>query len=218
MNLSLRDIRKCFVHGEETVPLFNDFSLTIPQGGTMTIMGPSGSGKTTLLRIIGGLEKPDAGEVLFDDFSLYAHSDEERRALRRKTIGFCDQHAHLLPQLTALENATLPALGLDRDAWDRGKALLSTFGLARRMDFFPHSLSGGERQRVALARAMLLAPPLLLLDEPTASLDAARSDELWALIQSVHRQDRVSVILATHHARALDFFPTSVSLVPERAP
>ena len=178
-------------------------------------MGPSGSGKTTLLKMLCGLEPPDGGTIDYDGKDLYAMSDEARRTFRRASIGFADQAACLLPQLTALENVLLPAIGEREDHRETAQKWLSRFGLEKRQDFFPAQLSGGERQRVALARALLLNPAFLFLDEPTSALDPKRSDALFTCIQEANREEGVAVLLATHNTRALDFFPT---LVPLAAP
>ncbi len=215
MILALKNISKKFVCAGETVVLFEHFSLTLRSGEAKVLLGPSGSGKTTLLRIIAGLEKPDSGEVLFDGQDRFHGNQQQQQEFRHRQIGFSDQFAHLLPQLTALENVLLPALGLKQDFSSRGRALLQQFGLENRADFFPQQLSGGERQRVALARAMLLQPPLLLLDEPTASLDAGRSRTLLALVQTLNRQQQVSVLLASHDPTVLEFFPDTVTLQQE---
>jgi len=241
MILTLKNIGKTFSHAGETVPLFQEFELSLAQGAAVVVMGPSGCGKTTLLRMIHGIEPPDSGEVLFDDFSLYSCNDHERRKFRAATIGFSDQFARMLPQLTALENVLLPTLGTSRSSGDQrlpqdrspggrplpcqslsqnleeyGRTLLGEFGLDNRMDFFPHQLSGGELQRVSLARALILNPKLLLLDEPSAALDADRSDVIFSLIQQLNVQKNVTVLLTTHNRRALDFFPDVVSLVSHR--
>lgn len=216
MNLTLKNLDKTFTAAGETVHVFRGFELTLPAGEALVVMGPSGSGKTTLLRMINGLEKPDAGEVDFDDFSMFAHSEAERSKFRREHIGFADQYAALLPQLTALENVLLPTLGLKGDFMPAGRQLLEAFGIEKRRDFFPHLLSGGERQRVSLARALIMNPEVLLLDEPTSALDAARSDALFRLIQSLNRQRKISVLIATHNSRALDFFPNLIQLNPEQ--
>jgi ABC-type lipoprotein export system ATPase subunit len=213
MILTLKKICKAFSYAGETVPLFHEFELSLAQGSAVVVMGPSGCGKTTLLRMIHGIEPPDSGEVLFDDFSLYSCNDRERRRFRAETIGFSDQFARMLPQLTALENVLLPTLGRKDSLEDYGRTLLHGFGLENRMDFFPHQLSGGELQRVSLARAMILSPKLLLLDEPSAALDADRSDAIFSLVQQLNTKKNVSVLLTTHNRRALDFFPDMVSLV-----
>jgi len=213
MILTLKHISKTFTHADETVPLFHEFGLSLAQGAAVVVMGPSGCGKTTLLRMILGLEPPDSGEVLFDDFSLYSCNDRERRRFRAETIGFSDQFARMLPQLTALENVLLPALGRKNRHDDYGRTLLREFGLDNRMDFFPHQLSGGELQRVALARALILSPKLLLLDEPSAALDADRSDAIFSLVQQLNVQKNVTVLLTTHNRRVLDFFPDMMHLL-----
>jgi ABC-type lipoprotein export system ATPase subunit len=218
MHLTLKHITKTFSHAGETVPLFQEFGLSLEQGAAVVVMGPSGCGKTTLLRMIHGLEPPDSGEVLFDGFSPYSCDDRERRRFRAETVGFSDQFARMLPQLTALENVLLPTLGRKDGLEDHGRTLLREFGLENRMDFFPHQLSGGELQRVSLARAMILSPKLLLLDEPSAALDADRSDAIFSLIQQLNVQKNVTVVLTSHNRRALDFFPDVIPLAREESP
>ena len=213
MNLTLKNIHKTFTYADETVALFNGLNFSLAQGEAVVIMGPSGCGKTTLLRIINGLEPPDFGEVLFDAVSLYKCTEKERQTFRCETIGFSDQHARMLPQLTALENVLLPSLGRKEYVEKYGRQLLAEFGLEKRIDFFPHMLSGGELQRVSLARALVLSPKLLLLDEPSAALDVDRSDAIFELVQQLNREKNVSVILTTHNRRAIDFFPNVINLV-----
>ena len=214
MKLVLNHISKSFQSVGETVALFHHFDFTCPSGGTRLLTGPSGSGKTTLLRIIYGLEPPDEGEVLFDDVSLYHLPEAERRQFRRKFIGFADQDSSLLPQLTALENVQLSMLGEKDDYRTQALAWLTEFGLEKRSGFFPQQLSGGERQRVALARALLPNPKILLLDEPTSALDMERSDAFFKLIQQINRDHHITIVLATHNQRAMDFFPDGVNLAP----
>ena len=212
MNLSISKLTKTFTRADETIELFRDFDLTLNAGEALTVLGPSGSGKTTLLRMIAGLEQPDSGTIQFDGQDLFGMSPEERRAFRPHHIGFADQYARLLPQLTALENAQIPAAGENKDYSTRAKVLLTEFGLAKRLDHFPAELSGGELQRVVLARALLLGPEFLLLDEPTSALDAARSDSLLGLLRDVNRTHGTAILMVTHNPRVLDFFPRSVSL------
>ena len=212
MKLVLNHVSKSFQSAGETVALFHHFDFTCPSGSVRLLTGPSGSGKTTLLRIIYGLESPDEGEVLFDDVSLYRLPEVERRQFRRKTIGFADQDSSLLPQLTALENVQLSMIGQKEDYRAQALAWLTEFGLEKRSGFFPQQLSGGERQRVALARALLPNPKILLLDEPTSALDTERSNAFFKLIQQINRDHHITIILATHNQRALDFFPDGVKL------
>ena len=212
MKLVLNHISKSFQSAGETVALFHHFDFICPSGSVRLLTGPSGSGKTTLLRIIYGLEPPDEGDVLFDDVSLYRLPEAERRQFRRKTIGFADQDSSLLPQLTALENVQLSMLGEKDDYRAQALAWLTEFGLENRSGFFPQQLSGGERQRVALARALLPNPQILLLDEPTSALDSERSDAFFKLIQQINRDHHITIVLATHNQRALDFFTDGVTL------
>lgn len=218
MNLTLKNIAQSFSYAGETVTLFRGFELSLGQGDALTVMGPSGCGKTTLLRIVNGLQAPDEGEVLFDEFSLYGCQESERQKFRCAAMGFSDQHARMLPQLTVLENVLLPTLGLKRDFEDYGRTLLSECGLEKRIDFFPHMLSGGERQRASLARALIRSPELLLLDEPSASLDIERGDAVFSLVRALSRSKNISVLLTTHNPRALEFFPRAIHLVPEDRP
>ena len=212
MNLTITDLTKTFTRADETIELFHDFNLTLNAGDALTVLGPSGSGKTTLLRMIAGLEPPDSGTILFDGQNLFKMSSEDRRAFRLHHIGFADQYARMLPQLTALENVQIPAASEEKDCSARAKQLLEEFGLGKRTDHFPSELSGGELQRVALARALILEPEFLLLDEPTSALDAARTDSMLELLQKVNRMHGTAILMVTHNTRVLDFFPRSVNL------
>lgn len=212
MNLTVSNLTKTFTRADEHIELFRDFNLILNTGEAVTVLGPSGSGKTTLLRMIAGLEPPDAGTILFDGKNMFGMSPEERRAFRLHHIGFADQYARMLPQLTALENVQIPAAGEGKDCSVRAKHLLEEFGLGKRAEHFPSELSGGELQRVALARALVLEPEFLLLDEPTSALDAARTDSMLELLQQVNRTHGTAILMVTHNTRVLDFFPRSVSL------
>ncbi|MBR6241271.1 MAG: ATP-binding cassette domain-containing protein [Lentisphaeria bacterium] len=152
------------------------------------------------------------GEIFFDDRNLFKLAPEARRAFRLRHIGFADQYARMLPQLTALENVQIPAAGEGKDVSARAEELLTEFGLGKRTEHFPSELSGGELQRVALARAMILEPEFLLLDEPTSALDSARSDSLLELLGRINHTHGTAIVLVTHNPRVLDFFPRSVSL------
>ncbi len=217
MNLTLKNISKTFFQADEKITLYSKMNLEIPSGTARVVMGPSGCGKTTLLRIINGLEIPDSGEVLFDDFSIYKCDENTRRNFRCENIGFADQSAIMLPQLTALENVLLPTLGRKEDLTEQGRSLLAELGLEKRVDFFPHQLSGGERQRVAWARALILSPKLLLLDEPTSALEPARSHALLSLIRNLNKNKKITIIIATHNPMTLEYFPDVIHLDTETA-
>ena len=212
MNLSISGLTKTFTRADERIELFHDFGMTLAAGEAVTVLGPSGSGKTTLLRMIAGLEEPDEGKILFDGQDIFGMAPEERRAFRLHHIGFADQYARMLPQLTALENVQIPAAGEGKDRSARARELLTEFGLAKRMDHFPAELSGGELQRVVLARALILEPEFLLLDEPTSALDSARSDSLLELLRQINQNHGTAIVLVTHNPRVLDYFPHSVTL------
>ena len=212
MKLTISNLTKTFTRSDERIELFRDFELTLNAGEAVTVLGPSGSGKTTLLRMIAGLEEPDDGAILFDDQDIFQLAPEARRAFRLRHIGFADQYARMLPQLTALENVQIPAAGEGKDCSARARELLTEFGLGKRIDHFPAELSGGELQRVVLARSLILEPEFLLLDEPTSALDAARSDSLLELLRNVNRTHGTAILMVTHNPRVLDFFPRSVSL------
>lgn len=215
MRLEVRHLCKRFETAGEEVDLFSDFNLELDAGEVKVLMGPSGSGKTTLIRMLCGLERPDSGTVAYDGQDIHAMPDDTRCRFRRETIGFADQAAQLLPQLTAMENVLLPAIGDGTDRREAARNWLVRFGLEKRLDFFPSQLSGGERQRVTLARALLLNPAFLFLDEPTSALDPKRSDAFFACIRQANQEAGVAVLFATHNTRALDFFPT---LIPLTAP
>ena len=212
MNLTVSNLTKTFTRADERIELFRDFELTLNAGEALTVLGPSGSGKTTLLRMIAGIEPPNEGAILFDGKNMFDMPPEERRAFRLRHIGFADQYARMLPQLTALENVQIPAAGEGKDYSARAKMLLEEFGLGKRKEHFPSERSGGELQRVALARALVLEPEFLLLDEPTSALDAARTDSMLELLQQVNRTHGTAILMVTHNTRVLDFFPHSVSL------
>jgi putative ABC transport system ATP-binding protein len=171
-------------------------------------MGPSGSGKSTLMHLLGVLDTPTSGCVMFQGRDLQSLSDKERSLLRRNQIGFVFQFFNLLHSLTALENVALPLnlAGLAR-AKAQGLALasLDRVGLSERADHLPEELSGGEMQRVAIARALIAEPDILLCDEPTGNLDSATSMEILALLRSLPKPGRQSVIMVTHDPQAAAF-------------
>lgn len=178
-------------------------NLELKKGEAISILGPSGSGKSTLMNIIGALDKPDQGEVLFDGQSLSTMSEVELTSFRNREIGFVFQMHHLLPQCTVLENILIPAIPLKDKDFKRsrlkvGEDLLKTVGLWEHKDQKPGVLSGGECQRVALIRALVNQPKLILADEPTGSLDEENALSMISLLLDLNSQFETTLIVVTH--------------------
>jgi len=202
--LRAHNLRRSFREGSSTLDVLTGVELAVQRGERLAIIGASGSGKTTLLQILGGLDRPDAGQVLIDGHDLHALSERERGALRNRSIGFVYQFHHLLPEFSALENVAMPLL-VRREpvgvAVTRARTLLSRVGLAQRLNHRPHQLSGGERQRTAVARALVTAPQLVLADEPTGNLDGRNAEQVFALMLELNREFSTSLIVVTHDPR-----------------
>jgi lipoprotein-releasing system ATP-binding protein len=177
--------------------VLRDLSLQLADGDSIAIVGPSGSGKSTLLNLIGSLDRPTSGEILFDGQDLTSLNDEELSNLRRHKIGFIFQQHHLLPQCTVLENVLLPTLAR-KTPLDRAADLLRRVGLSDYLEQRPVRLSGGEQQRVAVVRALINQPKLLLADEPTGSLDQAASENLGKLLVELNQENGVALVVVTH--------------------
>lgn len=183
----------------ETVAL-NGVSLTINKGDFKAIMGPSGSGKSTMMHIIGCLDRPTSGKVLWEGKDVSQLSDDELALIRNQKIGFVFQSFYLLPRYTALQNVELPLIyrGLSpKERREKAKMLLEKVGLGDRIDYRPTQLSGGQQQRVAIARALAVEPLILLADEPTGNLDSKSSHEIMELISELHSQG-LTIVLVTH--------------------
>lgn len=178
-------------------------NLRVAAGESLAVVGPSGSGKSTLLNLIGGLDRPSGGRVLFEGRDLADLSDADLARFRNRRIGFVFQLHHLLPQCTVLENVLVPTLvggdGAEREeALLRAERLLARVGLGDRITFRPGRLSGGERERVAVARALVNRPALLLADEPTGSLDRRTAENLMALLAELNEEEGVTLVVVTH--------------------
>ena len=184
-----------------SLQVLKGISLSIDRGEVVSITGPSGAGKTTLLQIMGSLDKPDGGKVLYDGQDITRMSEKEISAFRNKHIGFVFQFHQLLPEFTALENISIPMLiagqGM-RQANARAKELLGLLGLADRADHKPSELSGGEKQRIAVARALANQPDVILADEPSGSLDTKNKEELHKLFFSLRDQLGQTFVIVTH--------------------
>jgi len=197
--LVARELSKEYRSGENRLTVLRDVSFSIPQGAFVAVVGPSGSGKTTLLGLLAGLDTPSHGQVLLDGADLTAMDEDQRARLRGEKVGFVFQSFQLISTLTALENVQVP-LELRGDAGARARAreLLTRVGLGDRLDHFPTQLSGGEQQRVAIARAFSNAPRILFADEPTGNLDSETGARIVALLESLNRESRTTIVLVTH--------------------
>ncbi len=200
-----RGIRKAYGEGEARVEALRGVDVAVREGEFVAVMGPSGSGKSTLLHLVGGLDRPDSGEVRIGGESLADLDDDRLTALRRRRIGFVFQAFNLLPVLTALENVALP-LEIDgvapAEANRRARECLERVGVGGRADHVPSGMSGGEQQRVAVARALAIRPVLLLADEPTGNLDSANGRQVMALLRGLADRDGHAVLMVTHDPRA----------------
>jgi len=201
--------------GKRHVTALDDVTLSIPRGEMVSIIGPSGSGKSTLLNLIGGLDRPTAGEVRVDGQALAGLTDDDLTRVRRDKIGFIFQFFNLLPTLSCLENVGLP---LHLRGWPRAKVhdrateLLDLVQLTHRLQHLPEELSGGERQRVAIARALSIYPPILLADEPTGNLDTQTGADILALMSDLHSRLGSTVVIVTHDMKVAESCERTIAL------
>lgn len=195
--IQVRDISKSYGN----LQVLSDINLDIMKSEIVSIVGPSGAGKTTLLQIIGTLERPDSGRVLYDDEDVISLKDARLAKFRNRNIGFVFQFHQLLPEFTVVENVAMPALigGSSRaDAFSKAKELIEYLGLTARADHKPAQLSGGERQRAAVARALVNSPRVVLADEPSGSLDSHNRRELHKLFFDLRRDMGQTFVIVTH--------------------
>ncbi len=200
--LTVNGLVKTYQNGPEKTEVIKGIDLTITGGQVVIIVGPSGVGKSTLLHLIGGLDKPTAGEIGIDGKNIFALGDKELAAFRNRNIGFVFQFHHLLPEFTALENVMIPGMMHNRDVGQieqNARALLDEVGLSQRLTHKPSQLSGGEQQRVAVARSLINKPKLVLADEPTGNLDKQNSQTLYQLILSLNRKFNQTFLIVTHN-------------------
>src|SRR5262245_7828658 len=197
------NLHKSFVLGSNAVGALRGVDFTVTQGEFVAVMGPSGCGKTTLLNLIGGIDEPSRGSVWVDGVEISRLADDDLADLRCRRLGYVFQFYNLIPTLTARETVETPMrfLGTSkRERRERAGALLGRVGLADRADHKPSELSGGEQQRVAIARALANDPALVLLDEPTGDLDSATGKEILGLLQKLNKEEKVTLLVATHDA------------------
>ncbi len=202
--LRAQGVIKRFVLGGQTLEILNGIDLAVETGDSIAILGVSGAGKSTLLHILGGLERPSEGRVLFDGADVYGLDPIELARLRNQRLGFVFQLHHLLPEFDAEENVMMPCLLAGwpkKRARDQARELLSAVGLSERLRHTPGKLSGGERQRVAIARALVLSPPVVLADEPTGNIDPYTAQEVEDLFLSLNAQIGTALVLVTHNEK-----------------
>jgi ABC-type lipoprotein export system ATPase subunit len=217
--ISARGLTKSYVMGKRTLEVLRDVDLDVARGEFLALRGASGAGKSTLLHLIGGLDSPNAGEILFDGQNVAQFSNSELTRFRNRRVGFVFQAYHLLPELTALENVCLPARiarNTAASSESRARDLLKLVGLEDRMDHKPYELSGGEQQRVAIARALINQPELLLADEPTGNLDSRTGGDIIELLKKLRVERQMTLVIATHDARVAAHAHRTVELADGR--
>ena len=198
--IELKGVQKEYQMGEVQVQALKGLDLEINRGEFISIMGPSGSGKSTLLHILGGLDLPSAGEYFLEEVEISELSDRELSRIRNHHFGFVFQSYNLFPELTALENVTVPLLYAKKPVKERNARateLLTSLGMGQRLKHYPSQLSGGEQQRVAVARALANDPTLLLADEPTGNLATDQGQEIMKIFERLH-EEGVTIVLVTH--------------------
>ncbi|HLC16734.1 MAG TPA: ABC transporter ATP-binding protein [Thermodesulfovibrionia bacterium] len=199
--IQVRNLKKSYISGSTEISVLNGIDLNIQAAEMVAVMGPSGVGKSTLLHILGALDRPGSGEVLYEDKDIFSLKSDGLAGFRNKTIGFVFQFHHLLPEFTALENTIMPALIAGQtmeEAKKKGMQLLEQVGLSKRIAHRPGELSGGEQQRVAIARALILGPRVVIADEPTGNLDTHTGNEIFKLLQDLNKNG-ITFLMATHN-------------------
>lgn len=206
--LAARDLKKAYRKRQVEIPVLRGLDLEAPQGQFLSVVGASGSGKSTLLHLLGLLDQPDEGEVLFRGQPIHRLPARSRDRLRNQSFGFIFQFFHLLPELTVLQNVAMPLyirhsafgwLAHRKAALREAERLIERVGLERRKKHRPRELSGGEMQRAAIARALVSRPEVLLADEPTGNLDAANGHDIVRLLSDLNRQEGLTIIMVTHN-------------------
>ncbi len=200
--IQLEDLHKDYHKEGKRIAVLKGLNLTIDKASMVAVVGSSGAGKSTLLQVLGTLDRPSRGRILFDGQDVFAMGSRKLAGFRNKSIGFVFQFHHLLPEFSALENVAMPAM-IDRqprsEAEGRAYELLTRVGLKDRVGHKPGELSGGEQQRVALARALIMKPKLLLADEPTGNLDLRTGDGIHTLFRDLNESMGITIVVVTHN-------------------
>jgi lipoprotein-releasing system ATP-binding protein len=223
--LTAVDVHKAYRKYKVVTPVLHGVDLDVYPGEFLSVVGNSGSGKSTLLHLLGTLDKPDKGRILFEGKRIDDLPSDQRDTLRNQTFGFIFQFYHLLPELTTLENILVPCMiqhsffawwGARRELRRRAAEMLERVGLGHRLSHKPRELSGGEMQRAAVARALINRPRVLLADEPTGNLDLANGTEIVRLLRDLNRQDGLTIIMVTHNLEIVSSTDRVVRLVAGR--
>lgn len=211
--LEVRDLKKSYQEGKIATEVLKGINLKIYEKEMVAIVGASGSGKSTLLHMLGTLDRPTSGEILFKEQDLSKWSSNQQADFRNKNLGFIYQFHHLLTEFTALENVAMPLLInkiKEKEAYERSCEMLKLVGLEARIEHKPSELSGGERQRVAIARALVNNPALVLADEPTGNLDFKTAQEIFALMQEIHQKITTVFVVVTHDRELAEKFDRKI--------
>jgi putative ABC transport system ATP-binding protein len=205
--VSIRNLSKVYVRGEEVIPVLVDINLDVAAGDFVALMGPSGSGKSTLLNLIAGIDKPTSGTIDVGGVDIAQLSESDLAAWRAAHVGFIFQFYNLMPVLSAFDNVELPLLLTSmsrRERRERVLTALALVGLSDRMKHYPNELSGGQQQRVAIARALIADPTIIVADEPTGDLDRVTAVEILLLLERLHREIGKTIIMVTHDPKAAE--------------
>lgn len=210
--IRIKDLHKAYGH----LPVLRGLTLDIPTAELVAIVGPSGAGKSTLLQLMGALDKPDQGEVYFDDQAVFSLSDSALADFRNRKIGFVFQQHHLLPEFTAEENVLLPAMISGKITAEKkayAQELFALLGVSSRKEHKPAALSGGEQQRFAVARALINRPAVVLADEPSGNLDTHNARELHQLFLTLREKYKQTIVVVTHNVALAELADRKITLV-----
>jgi lipoprotein-releasing system ATP-binding protein len=213
--ITVDNLNKTFIKDGNKIEVLKSLHLSIPTGQSLAILGVSGAGKSTLIHILGTLDHPTSGIVLFNDVNVFEWDKKKLAEFRNKTIGFVFQFHNLLPEFNSLENTMMPALihGLSyRKAKDRAAAILNEVGLGDRLMHKPGELSGGEQQRVAVARALIMEPEILLADDPTGNLDSETGKKIEDILVELNSVKHITLVVVTHNQSLADRMSQKIGL------
>jgi lipoprotein-releasing system ATP-binding protein len=213
--IQLHNLSKTFIKDGNRIEVLKELNFSIAQGQSLAIIGVSGAGKSTLIHILGTLDHPTSGTVLFDDVNVFEWDENKLADFRNRKIGFVFQFHNLLTEFNSLENTMMPALihGLPRrEAKERAEVILNEVGLSNRLTHKPGELSGGEQQRVAVARALIMEPGIILADEPTGNLDTETGKKIEDLLMKFNQDKKITLVIVTHNKSLADRMSQNIGL------